>query len=352
MSNLKERMEKRLLETAKTKGEKDAILAEAYTNDKWAALTRSIAEQQELENVSLSDFDDAIPETRRRQAREAKGLAKKMWWIDEWFTSDIPLIMDQLYLIGSEAKNGKSTFAANVAYSMVLQERKMLIISNEESEADVLVRVACLHLNLNANDYKKGKLSPADMFNIDATLPFVNKFVKVAGVGGKVNTSNLESVERLMELTLQDPSYELIMIDYFQKILSSHNSQLRYFDILKSFGNYLKGFIKRSEAPVILFAQLHPISKSKERTSLQTRVQHCPDIVQDTTMNIIITKDPASKHTIVEPASGRWADSCETMFLKFDKGKFSRICGEEFDKARTLAPLNLDSEKKETSDEK
>jgi len=73
-------------------------------------------------------------------------LSERITFINEELTKAIPFTRENLYLICAYTGSGKSTVAANISYPLWKQGKKILVISNEESEQDILFRVSCLDL--------------------------------------------------------------------------------------------------------------------------------------------------------------------------------------------------------------
>ena len=109
-------------------------------------------------------------------------LDEKITFINKALTAAIPFTRENLYLMCGYSGNGKSTIAANISHSLYKEEKKTLVISNEEPKQDIIYRVACLELGYNFNDYKKGLMPKAQQLECMKLYPEICKYVKVIDV--------------------------------------------------------------------------------------------------------------------------------------------------------------------------
>lgn len=196
-----------------------------------------------------------------------KMLKESITLINEPLTSAIPFTRENLYLFCAYTGSGKSTVAANISYPLWKQEKKVLVISNEESESDVLFRIGCLELGYSFNDFKKGKMSPEDQREVIALFPKIAKYVKVLDVNFKEGlTTKIEGIKNALE-SVKHHDYSCAMIDYYQLIQSSalDPSKTRY-DVLNELRIWLGQYIKSSNIPIVMFVQLY--SQGKRGLSL------------------------------------------------------------------------------------
>jgi replicative DNA helicase len=100
-----------------------------------------------------------------------KMLQERITLVNDALSAAIPFTRENLYLFCAYTGSGKSTVAANISYPLWKQQKKMLVISNEESKQDIYFRIACLELGLNFNAYKKGEMSTEDQMKVMAIFP-------------------------------------------------------------------------------------------------------------------------------------------------------------------------------------
>src|SRR5271165_5524049 len=112
-------------------------------------------------DVSFEDIDsfgnkESLRGMFKSIANYDKMLKERMTLINESLTAAIPFTRENLYLFCAYTGSGKSTVAANISWPLWRQQKKVLVISNEETDEDVLFRIACLEKGFSFNDYKKG----------------------------------------------------------------------------------------------------------------------------------------------------------------------------------------------------
>jgi len=256
--------------------------------------------------------------------------------------------MWNLYFICAYFCNGKSTVAANISYPLWQQGKKILIISNEESKQDVLFRISCLHLGLNFNDYKKGRMDITTIKSVIALFPVISGFVKIKDVNYRDGfTTKSEGVNNLLE-TIKDADYSCVMIDYYQLIkYSSADKSADSYRVLDDLRIWLGQYIKRANLPVVLFAQLHSIGKRNNK-DLDSRIKDCPVIYEPSTVviEVIPNFDEMSSDFIIH--KDRFGLAGKHIMCGFEKGRF--IDGEAFEQAKIDRLLNKNEEQEETDD--
>ena len=108
-----------------------------------------------LEEIESFGDADSLKEMAVNMVKYNSMLKEKIPLINDDLSAIIPFTRENLYLFCAYTGSGKSTIAANITYPLWQKGKKSLVISNEESKQDVMLRIACIHLGLNFNDYKK-----------------------------------------------------------------------------------------------------------------------------------------------------------------------------------------------------
>ena len=337
-----ERMDRREREQARTPEQKARIMKDDEINAKWEAKKSANADKDAIEVFSFDSLKDNGAKAKARRQAEIQSLTAGLVWVDPWFSQDVPLAMDQLYLIGAKAKNGKSTFTANIAYTLWQQRKKVLIIANEESSTDALARIACIHLKLNFNADKLGKLSQFDHDRITDLIQEVSEYVHVIGKDLQ-KTYIFEVVEGIMEKA-KSQNYATIIVDYYQNITTSLLSPgFNMYEVQAKFKTYAETFIKQSNSPLIVFAQLYP--NKKESSDFKTRIEGTKSIYNAATHIFELSKDKKSGCSLLEVIESRFAGDIETFCFKFQLGKLVRISDEDYiaEEAKGKASLILNA---------
>lgn len=240
-------------------------------------------------SVDLHDIDTfGDNESIRRMfgniAAYNKMLRERITFINDDLTKAIPFTRENLYLITAFTGSGKSSCAANISYPLWKQGKKTLVMSNEESEQDVLFRIACLELGLNFNDYKKGMMSIEDQKRAAVLFKDISQYVKILDVNYKNGfTTKLEAVQNALT-AVQSADYSCAMIDYYQLIKYSANEKNKKpYDVLNDLRIWMGRYIKHSNIPIVLFAQLHSQSK-RQGKDLDNKIKDCPAVMEPATI--------------------------------------------------------------------
>lgn len=278
-------------------------------------------------------------------------LKERITFVNGDLTKAIPFTRENLYLMCAYSGSGKSTVAANVSYPLWKQKKKSLVISNEESEQDILFRVACLELGYNFNDYKKGLMPMAQQKQCALLFPDIAKYVKVVDVNYKNGlTTKVEGVKNVLE-AVNNQDYSCAMIDYYQLIKKSvANPNADSYNVLNDFRIWLGQFIKRANIPIVCFAQLHSLGKRNNK-DLDNRIKHCPDIYEPSTVVVEIIPDFDNKTSDFVIHKDRFGLAGHKITCAFERGRFvsmsdeaiQRIQNEKLDEIEDKAGVNDDS---------
>ncbi|CAB4124531.1 DNA helicase, DnaB-like, C-terminal [uncultured Caudovirales phage] len=290
-------------------------------------------------SVSLDEIEsfgnvESIKNMYTNVASYNKMLQEKITFINPAMTRCIPFTRENLYLICAYTGNGKSTIAANISHPLWKEGRRTLVIANEEPEQDILYRIACLELGINFNDYKKGTILPADQLACMKLFPEISKYVKVLDVNYKEGlTTKLEGIKNALE-AVKTKDYAAVMIDYFQLVRYSVNDTSRStYSVLDDFRIFLGQYIKGSNIPVVLFAQLHSIGK-RNNPELDSRVKECPGILETATVVLEVVPDFETKMTTFKIAKDRFGMQGGRIDCAFDKGKFVEVTAAHLEQTR------------------
>lgn len=264
-------------------------------------------------------------------------LNERLIFINESLTAAIPFTRENLYLMCAFTGNGKSTAAANITYPLLKQKKKILVISNEEPAHDILLRIACLELGFNFNDYKKGMMPKEQQLLAIGLFEEIGKYVHVIDVSFKNGfTSKVECVKNAMEQA-KTADYACILIDYFQNIKQSANDTTRKaYDVLNDFRSFLNVYIKSSNAPVVLFVQLYSQSKRQAKGhDIDTRIKECSAIVEPATVIIEMIPNFEESNTEFIIHKDRFGRTGTRLICPFERGRYlKQLTPEQMAQAR------------------
>jgi len=258
-------------------------------------------------------------------------LAERITFINPELTKVIPFTRENLYLICAFTGNGKSTISANISYPLWKQGKKILVISNEESEQDILFRISCLECGYNFNDYKKGAMPLDTQREVCKKFQDIAKYVKVLDVNHKEGfTTKLEGIKNALT-AVQTSDFSCVLIDYYQLIrYSVHDPGRSTYDVLNDLRIWFGQYIKNSNVPIVVFAQLHSIGKRTNK-ELDSRIKDSPGIMEPSTVIIEVVPNFELKTSTFIIHKDRFGLSGKRMVCKFDNGHYVNISEHELE---------------------
>ena len=249
-------------------------------------------------------------------------LKERITFINPSLTTVVPFTRENLYLICAYSGNGKSTIAANISYPLWQQGKKILVVSNEESKQDILFRIACLHLGENFNEYKKGRMALNTIKEITKLFPSIASYVKVIDVNYKDGlTTKAEGIQNLLE-AVRTTDYSCVMIDYYQLAkYSASDPSANPFTVLDKLRIFFGKYIKNSNIPLVVFAQLHSMGKRNNK-DLDSRIKDCPAVYEPSTVVIEVVPDFENQTSDFKIHKDRFGAAGFRVTCGFEKGKF------------------------------
>jgi replicative DNA helicase len=316
----------------------DIILKQAGlgTSKELKAMEASVDEMRNFGSTDdLKEIISAI-------ARHNRMLKERLTLINDSLTKAIPLVRENLYLFAAYTGSGKSSTAANISYPLWKQGKKVLIISNEETQKDVVSRIACLEAGVNFQSVIRGEITKMEEMSYVVHIPNIKQHVIVVSAEDP-RTTRLEGMKNLLEAA-KNEDFSAIIIDYFQLIkYSSEHPNKEPYKVMMEFKDYLNAYVKTSNAPVIMFAQLWSLSKRPAKgTELDSRLKECASIqdgasvvveivpnFQESTSDFLICKDRFF---------GRKGDK---LTCQYSKGRYLDTTS-DLDLAKAIASVKLD----------
>lgn len=292
-----------------------------------------------LDEINNFGNSNSIKEMYTSIASYNRMLDEKITFINSELTELIPFTRENLYLIAGYSGNGKSSIAANISFALYKEKKKTLVIANEEPKQDILFRLACLELGYNFNDYKKGNMSIDTQKECLKLFPEICKYVKILDVTYKDGfTTKYEGIVCALE-NVKSADFSAVLIDYYQLVQYSMNDKRKgRYDVLNDLRIYLQRYIRSSNIPVVLFAQLHSIGK-RNNPELDSRVKECPAIIEAATVIIEIIPNFEEKSTYFLIKKDRFGLQGEKITCGFDRGRFVKYT-DDFKKKVELAKVS------------
>jgi replicative DNA helicase len=308
-------------------GRKEFELRKVRVEVQHENLQRQIKELEGFKAFSIGTTDTRI-ESLKSQNREYIELAKKSSLflnIDD-FKGMVPLFPRNLIFIGTESGHGKSTLTANIACQFLRQNKKVLVVTNEEHPTDVLNRIICLIKGWAYYDH--ASITPDQQKVFDEMYPILSRNLEIIddnynGIGGI--TTTIEGIQTVMESLKASPNkFDIILVDYYQNINTSNkNPSAPSFDVLHWVGRAFDLFKMQYNAPIILLGQLKPIKDDDDSTPFKERIEGRKSIYNFSTCSIEARADKENSRTSWVFKKSRFAQSVgKTIVTGFEKGRY------------------------------
>jgi replicative DNA helicase len=233
----------------------------------------------DLSSMSSQRLTKIIKETREylEHARNSK------CFINDDFQGKVPFFGRNLVLVAARTGHGKTTIGKNIAYHTLVQNGRVLYITNEENSGDVYNGVACLCKGWPYTEHNSFTNEQLEEF--DKMAPILAKRMVVIDDnynGGYGQTTSLEGIKAiLLKLHETDVKYDVIIIDYYQNIShSNERPDLKDWQVQEDIAKFLDTFKNTYLAPIIALAQLKegkdlPFKEAIEGRKLILNVSTC-----------------------------------------------------------------------------
>jgi replicative DNA helicase len=324
----------------------DLILKQAGvgTSKQMQAMEASVDEMRNFgNNDDLRDIVAAI-------ARHNRMLKERLTLINDSLTRAIPLVRENLYLFAAYTGSGKSSTAANISYPLWKQGKKVLVISNEETQKDVVSRIACLEAGLNFQSVIRGEITNIEQASYVQHIPSIKQHIIVKSADDP-RTTRIEGMKNILDAA-KNEDFSAIIIDYFQLIKYSelHPNKEPY-KVMMEFKDYLNAYVKTSSAPVVMFAQLWSLSKRPSKdTELDSRLKECSSIQDGASVVVEIVPNFNESTTDFLICKDRFfGRKGDKLTCPYSKGRFLNAMTDT-DLAKAIAQVKLDKLSKDLDD--
>lgn len=325
-----------------------------YTNE----LERIRKSEEDLKiakvvNVGVMSDED-IKSVQENSRVYFEGAKNGMVFLHETFRKWVPMWGGNIVLIGARTGGGKSSVAANLIFSTIQQKnpvtgknRKVLCISAEETPVQVFSRLTCLARNWNFNEQDEFTDEQKEEL-VDFIPKWAKNGVSVIGEDGRGSTSSIDGISAILDNLLETKThYDLILIDYIQKITTSKkNPQMQQFMVLKEVMNLLDAFKNSYPGAICVLSQLKA-NDAEETLDFQDRLRGSKDIITPTTVALELVAEPKMLRSRFIVRKNRYKGSTlgGHVDMGYDRGRFVPY-SEEFQKQ--VADRNESKEYQET----
>lgn len=278
--------------------------------------------------------DENILEIQKKNREYLDGAKNGMEFLNKELAKIVPFWPGSLALVAARTGGGKSSLTANLIVSTIRQKnpltgenRKVLTISSEEIPLMVYNRLTCFIKNYNYDaqdeftDEQKNTL-------VDFTANWAKRGVTVLGEDGYGLTSTIEGIKSIFDnLIKTNTHYDLILIDYIQKVTKSNkNPSMKSYDVLRETMYLLDGYKNKLNSAIVVMSQLSSQNSGEGTTELdfQDRLRGCRDLITPATVAIELVPDVSLLKSRFIIRKNRYKGNTVGghIDLGYDKGKF------------------------------
>jgi len=318
-----------ILRLSKETLKKKTLLDAHKVSEEYERLISNANQVKQFNSVNLDM--PAETETQRSQRLEAEteelalSLQNKLPFVSSALTEMASFSYSNILLVCGKTGDGKSTTAANIIHPLIQNGKRVLIITNEEREIDVLNRISCLDLGYDYADlgmFTKTQLQKMSQVR-DSYLSNI-VIVDQNYNGNHDFTTTYEGVTSVLNSLMNNHTkFDAVVVDYYQKICNSKgNTRLEGWKVLENFSYYLDNFRKTYRAPVVLMCQLHP--NKNDEAELESRIKGGKSIAVVSTFIVEIKPNFKERTTewICHKKRFRSALTPLTLMTKMVHGRF------------------------------
>jgi G3E family GTPase len=224
--------------------------------------------------------------------------------------------------------SGKSTFVANSAhYLAFVENKKVLIIVNEESTVDVGARISCLHRGYSIHKFRRGTQAyPQFILDEISDLTFLSGKINIYDAAK--SEAMVRSFEGIMKLIEQAKlTYDVIFIDYYQNIdRSLADPIMNAFEAQARFASRVDIAKNNAKCPIILMGQIRKTDDDFEQRIKGRKliVDKCTDVFE-----LVVEKEKS--RTTMKIHKDRWGGKQgEEVYLGYEDG-FLKFYNDDFE---------------------
>jgi replicative DNA helicase len=285
------------LDKRKKELQEKKFLVDSYKYDnELAKITKNEADIERLKNINVGVLDDEkIAKIQQDNRNYLANLNDSLVFLDTILSKLVTAWPGNLILVGSKTGGGKSSLTGNLIFTTILQKnpktgknRKVLVISNEESAFSVYNRLTCLVKGWNYSDQ--------DDFTEEQKETLVEFAGKWARLGvtvieddGHGLATSLEGICSIFDnLIKNEVYYDMVVLDYIQKCTSSKRANMQAWEVMKKTMEALDGYKNVYPGTLVVTSQLASQTNdgNDNERDFQDRIRGGKDILNPCTMGI------------------------------------------------------------------
>ena len=290
-----------------------------------------------ISNIQEKIEDEDLSKRKFNKERMLKNLDDRknaIVFLNENISEHFIAAPGSLIVIPSMTNNGKSTLTAHVSEAIIKDNKRILILSNEESEEDVRARVSCLRTNVSFGDYKTNKCTQEQIDKVlddGESIANSGQFVVISpkNEADAYKVTTVKGVISTMEKA--KGKFDAVILDYYTNVNMGEFGSVEPWHVNNALASELNIFKDTAPFPIFAFAQCEGFRTDKkvdDKGSLDYASQHPmyrwkggKNILTYATDIIELTKD--------------FENSCSFLFahkVRFGHGNLIRLHHLPFDK--------------------
>ena len=222
--------------------------------------------------------------------------------------SMVPQVPGQITMLGAQSGTGKTTNVAAIAHRNFRLGKRTLVICNEESETNFMVRVACAETGIDFSSFIRGLSSKLEDKLVAKAIASMVDYIDV--IDNSIATTTAEYVVDRLKEADESGVYAIAVIDFLQRITrSSVNPMAEKTAVLYMFKDLLTDYTLTAKLPVIVMAQLKPIDVEEQDRQLQQRIGWCSGFYEVCANVLEAIRMDGIDVTMYHVQKGRWTGS-------------------------------------------
>ncbi|MCB1646701.1 MAG: replicative DNA helicase [Pseudomonadales bacterium] len=195
-----------------------------------------------------------------------------------------------LIIVAGRPSMGKTSFAMNIAESVVISEQKPVLVFSMEMPADsLMMRMLSSLGRIDQTKIRSGQLSDDDWPRLTSAVTLLND--KPLFIDDTAALSPNEIRSRARRLVREHGSLALIVIDYLQLMQVAGGSENRATEI-SEISRSLKGIAKEFECPLIALSQLNrSLEQRPDKRPVMSDLRESGAIEQDADLILAVYRD-------------------------------------------------------------
>lgn len=218
-----------------------------------------IKEEIENEDLTARKFD------RAKMKKDIEDRKKAVTFINPTVSRDLIAAPGSLIVVASMTGNGKSTLTAQISDTLLKEQKRVLVLSNEEKEQDVRARVSCLRTNVSFGDYKNNKCTNEEYDKVLDDAELISKDLVVISTDNDVDAFKVTRVSGIMStLEKAKGNFDVVIIDYYQNVNMTEYGTQEPWHVNNNLASELNIFKDSAPFPIIVFAQCEMLRTEKK----------------------------------------------------------------------------------------